>query len=87
MRLVLDSNEYILGFGEQADQHPVRLLEYLVDHPDGHDLVVSRTIIEEVRRNLTDHRFSRVWSFLALFNVVIVENWEFPAALPEKSGC
>ena len=84
MRLVLDSNEYIGAYGEDLEPRPARLLEYLVAHPRLHAVVVSRTIIEEVRRNLSEDRYKQFWIFLALFDAEIVEDWEIPHSLPSK---
>ncbi|MEK7476257.1 MAG: PIN domain-containing protein [Candidatus Coatesbacteria bacterium] len=84
MRLVLDSNEYIAGFGDRPDLPPARLLDYFLDHPGQHEIVASRTIVEEVRRNLLPEAFKDFWSFLAVFAVNPVEDWEIPSALHAK---
>jgi len=84
LRLVLDSNEYIGAYGENLEPRPARLLEYLVAHPRLHEVVVSRTIVEEVRRNLSEDRYKQFWIFLALLDVEIVEDWEIPHTLPTK---
>lgn len=84
MRLVLDSNEYIAGFGDRPDLPPARLLDYFLDHPGRHEIVASRTIVEEVRRNLLPEAFKDFWSFLAVFSVNPVEDWEIPFAMHEK---
>jgi predicted nucleic acid-binding protein len=84
LRLVLDSNEYIAGFGDRPDLPPARLLSYFIAHPAVHEIVVSHMIVEEVRRNLLPEAFKDFWSFLALFGVIPVEEWEIPSALPAK---
>lgn len=84
MRLVLDSNEYIAGFGDRPDLPPARLLAYFVARPEEHEIVLSHTIVEEVRRNLLPDAFGDFWAFLALFGVIPVEEWEIPASLLAK---
>jgi len=84
LRLVLDSNEYIAGFGDRPDIPPARLLAHFVEHPAEHQIIVSRTIVEEVRRNLIPDGFKDFWSFLVSFDISPVEDWEIPSALHAK---
>lgn len=41
-------------------------------------MVVSRTIIEEVRRHLDDSNFKKFWALLVLADTTPVEPWEIP---------
>ena len=57
MQLVLDSNEYLFTFGVERKAASVSLLERILAAPARYQLKVSRTILEEVRRNAAPQRF------------------------------
>lgn len=73
MQLVLDSNEYLFAFGSERKPSAVALLNLLVDHPAKYQLRVSRTILDEVRRNTAPQRFRDFWLFLQALGVAMDE--------------
>ena len=65
MRLVLDANEYIFGIGFLKKERCQYLFKFLVDNFPLHSISICRTIVEEVRANLTIKEFH---SFVKLIN-------------------
>jgi len=48
LRLVLDSNEYVFGFGSERKGSSERLLASLATTPARHEIRLPRTILEEL---------------------------------------
>ncbi len=84
MQLVLDSNEYLFAFGSERKPASATLLKTLLEAPTTYQLRVSRTILEEVRRNTAPQRFRDFWRFLEALGVSINEDWEVPFELGAK---
>ena len=84
MQLVLDSNEYLFTFGVERKAASVSLLERILAAPARYQLKVSRTILEEVRRNAAPQRFREFWLFIKALGVVVDEDWEVPFELGAK---
>jgi hypothetical protein len=59
--LVLDANEFLFAYGHERKPFCQTLLGELAAHPDKHELKVSRTIVEEVRRNIAPRNFGDFW--------------------------
>lgn len=70
MRLVLDANEYIFALGLFRKQSCESLLEFLTDNFSSHSVSICRTIIEEVRTNLTSKDFHNFVRFINVFSVI-----------------
>ena len=83
MHLVLDANEYIFGLGFFRKKSCESLLNLLIDSFPSHSISVCRTIVEEVRANLTTKEFH---SFIKLINVftAIDEDFFIPFELGAK---
>ena len=47
-------------------------------------MLLSRTIVEEVRRHLEEEAFKAFWSLLLLAGATPVEEWEIPDELLER---
>lgn len=84
MQLVLDSNEYLFALGSERKPSSVALLNLLADHPATYQLRVSRTILQEIRRNTAPQRFRDFWLFLQALGVAVDEDWEVPFELGAK---
>jgi len=84
LRLVLDSNEYIIGIGSRSSPHPIRLLNVLAAWPQRFEVFVSRMILDEVRRNLPADRFQDLWAILVTLDAAVVEEWEIPSEYAGK---
>lgn len=67
MRLVLDSNEYIFGFGAFKKTVCESLLNFLKDLFPMYSICVPRLIIEEVRRNIAPSEFKEFLAFIENF--------------------
>ena len=78
MRLVLDSNVYILGFSESRPPAAASLFGLLVDEPDRFELIISRTILQEVEQNLPPRAYGVCWGFLTAMDIEPVESWQIP---------
>lgn len=66
MRLVLDANEYIFALALFKKEGCAALLKAIIDALPRHGLCISRTIVEEVRTNLTVKEFQ---DFIKLVNI------------------
>ena len=60
------------------------LFHTLLEAPAKHRIRVSRTILEEVRRNTAPQRFRDFWLFLQALGVAVDEDWEVPFELGAK---
>jgi predicted nucleic acid-binding protein len=84
LRLVLDSNVFILAFSEPRPAEVARLLILLTDDPSRFELVVGRSILTEVQRNLSPEAFKRCWELLDSLGVIPVEDWQVAYELGAK---
>ena len=81
MQLVLDSNEYIFALGLSRKERCEYLLKYLIDNITLHFIYICRTIVEEVRVNLTIKDFHNFVKF-----VNIITNIDEDFLIPFKLG-
>lgn len=84
MQLVLDSNEYLFAFGVERKPSCETLFHTLLKAPAKYRIRVSRTILDEVRRNTAPQRFRDFWLFLQALGVAVDEDWEVPFELGAK---
>lgn len=70
MLLVLDSNEYIFGFGVSKKSSCKTLLDTIFDIPPIHSIRIPRLIIEEVGRHLTPEEFREFIEFVTNLTTV-----------------
>ena len=84
MQFVLDSNEYLFAFGIERKSSCETLFQTLLEAPAKHRIRISRTILEEVRRNTAPQRFRNFWLFLQALGVTVDEDWEVPFELGAK---
>ena len=84
MQLVLDSNEYLFALGVERKHSCEALLNCLLTTSNRYRLRVSRTILDEVRRNTAPQRFREFWLFLRALGVAVDEDWEVPFELGVK---
>ena len=78
MRRVLDSNEYVFGFGVERKESSEQLLATLATNPGRFEVRLPRTILDEVQRNLPGRAFERVWTYLNALAIVPDEDWVVP---------
>lgn len=67
MRFVLDANEYIFALGLFKKESCESLLQYFIENASTHSISICRTIIDEVRPNLTPKDFQTFVKFINLF--------------------
>lgn len=84
MLLVLDSNEYIFNFGHDLRKACEDLLELIAANPQDYEVRVCRTIVDEVRRNLSPMAFKDFWHVMEELGVSMDEDWEVPFELGAK---
>ena len=65
MLLVLDTNEYIFGFGIAEDENCRKLIESLQEKPPKHNIRIVRLILEETRKNLSAEIFKEFILFIS----------------------
>ena len=70
MRLVLDANEYIFALGLFRKQSCEALLKAILDTFPKHVFCISRTIVEEVRVNLTPQEFHDFIRLISLSSAI-----------------
>jgi len=70
LRLVLDANEYIFALGLFRKQSCESLLKLLIDNFPSHSISICRTIVEEVRANLTPKEFHHFIKFINTFTTI-----------------
>ncbi|MFQ5687109.1 MAG: hypothetical protein ACE5GV_10655 [Candidatus Scalindua sp.] len=70
MRLVLDANEYIFALGFLKKESCKILLEFLIGNFPAHSMCICRTIVEEVRANLTPKEFHSFVKFINVFTTI-----------------
>lgn len=83
MRLVLDANEYIFGLGFFKKESCDSLLQFLIDNISLHSICICRTIVEEVRANLTLKEFHTFTKLINIFTT-IDEDFLIPFELGAK---
>ena len=66
MRLVIDTNEFVAAFGPSKISSCATLLNLLLEPSCNHSLHLPRTIIDEIRRNLSPRTFSALIKILHL---------------------
>ena len=69
MLLVLDSNEFIFGFGVARKSSCATLLDAIIESPP-HALRIPRLIAEEVGRHLTPEEFREFIGFIVSLTVI-----------------
>ncbi len=84
MRLVLDSNEYILVFGSERDPASEKLLAQIAVKSNKYTLSICRPILDELGRHLLPRQLSDVYSFLNAITVNIDERWVVPFEFVER---
>ena len=84
MQLVLDTNEYLFTFGPSPEKYSQELLELIASEPEIYRLRISRTIVEEIRRNVAPQDFKKIWAFLDALEIRVDEDWEIPFELGAK---
>jgi predicted nucleic acid-binding protein len=84
LQLVLDSNEYLFALGAERKPACETLLNALLKDPATYRLRISRTILEEIRRNTAPQRFRDLWLFLHALGVSVDEDWEVSFELGVK---
>ncbi|ODS30239.1 MAG: hypothetical protein SCARUB_04650 [Candidatus Scalindua rubra] len=70
MQLVLDANEYIFGLGFFKKESCEHLVKFLIDKNPLHSISICRTIVEEVRVNLTLKEFHNFVKFINVFTTI-----------------
>lgn len=69
MQLTLDANEYIFALGLHKKESCKTLLRFLIDS-SSHSISVCRTIVEEVRTNLTIQDFHSFVKTVSIFTEI-----------------
>jgi len=88
LRFVLDANEYIFALGLFKKESCESLIEYFLARTSAHSISICRTIVEEVRVNLTPKDFQTFTKFINL-SAPIDEDFLVPFELGaryEKKG-
>ena len=70
MHFVLDANEYIFALGLFKKESCESLLKYLIDNFPSHSVSICRTIVEEVRDNLTPKELQTFIKFITTFTTI-----------------
>jgi len=70
LRLVLDANEYIFALALFRKQSSEALLKTIINSFPKHTFCISRTIVEEVRVNLTPKEFQDFFKLINIFSSV-----------------
>lgn len=84
MRVVVDSNEFVFALTRPPGNLPLLALQVMTGSRGAHELLLSRTIVEEVRRHLDEATFRDFWSLLTLAGATPVEQWEIPGEAVAK---
>ena len=80
----MTQTEYLFALGAERKPACKVLLNAILEDPTTYRLRVSRTILEEVRRNTAPQRFRDFWLFLQALGVSVDEDWEVPFELGVK---
>lgn len=83
MRLVLDTNEYLLAVGPDPKPSSQKLLDLLASPDSSHRVRIPRLIINEIRRNLPPETFREVLAAIHLLTS-IDEDFVVPFELGTK---
>ena len=70
MHFVLDANEYIFALGLFKKESCESLIQYFIENVSLHSVSICRTIVEEVRANLTPKDFQNFVKFINLFATI-----------------
>ena len=70
MRLILDANEYIFALGLFKKESCETLLKTIINTFPTHTFCTCRTIVEEVRANLTPQEFQDFIKLINIFSTV-----------------
>lgn len=70
MRFILDANEYIFALGLFKKEPCESLIKYFIENSSLHSISICRTIVEEVRINLTPKDFQNFVKFINLFTII-----------------
>ncbi len=70
MQLVLDANEYIFALGFARKESCESLLKYLIENISLHPICICRTIVEEIRANLTTKDFHNFVKFINICTTI-----------------
>ena len=70
MRLVLDANEYIFALGFFKKERCESLLKFLIDSFPSHSISICRTIVEEIRVNLSPKEFQNFIKFINILTTI-----------------
>jgi len=70
LRLVLDANEYIFALGLFRKESCESLVKFLIDNFPSHSICICRTIVEEVRANLTPKEFQDFIRFINILTTI-----------------
>ena len=81
---VLDSNEYIFSFGLFKKPSCEILFNILPEYNDAVSIRITRTILNEVRANLTPEEFKEFVLFVNNFSTRVDEDYEIPFELGSK---
>ncbi len=70
MHFILDANEYIFALGLFKKEPCESLIKYFIENSSLHSISICRTIVEEVRINLTPKDFQNFVKFINLFTII-----------------
>lgn len=70
MHFILDANEYIFALGLFRKESCESLIKYFIENSTLHSISICRTIVEEVRANLTPKDFQNFVKFINLFTAI-----------------
>ncbi len=70
MHFVLDANEYIFALGLFRKQPCESLIQFFLENTSLHAVSICRTIVEEVRDNLTPIDFQKFIKFINIFSAI-----------------
>lgn len=83
MELILDANEYIFAFGLMKKEACTNFFERILENISSHHIHICRTIVDEIRQNLSLDEFRE---FILFINplATIDEDFFVPFTLGEK---
>lgn len=81
MRLVLDSNEYILAYGEERAPDCEALIFRLTTQEGNVELFVPWMVVDEITHNLNDRVLRRIHRFWRLMGCTIEDESDAPSRI------
>jgi len=84
LRLVLDANVFILAFSDPRPSELTSLFALLTADASRFEIVVGRSLLAEVERNLSPGTYRTCWELLDALGVIPVEDWQVPYELGAK---